>query len=68
VGRIVGNGGDIAHGAMSEALWLNVVGCVRIESWVRINRVCLFFLASIRRCFSAYSPLGDFINRDFRAY
>jgi hypothetical protein len=39
-GRIVGNAGDIAHGAMSEALWLNVVGCVRIESWVRINRVC----------------------------
>jgi hypothetical protein len=43
VGRIVGNGGDIAHGAMSEALWLNVVGCVRIESWVRINRVCLLY-------------------------
>jgi hypothetical protein len=43
VGRIVGNGGDIAHGAMSEALWLNVVGCVRIESWVRINRVCQEF-------------------------
>jgi hypothetical protein len=47
VGRIVGNGGDIAHGAMSEALWLNVVGCVRIESWVRINRVCLFFSGAL---------------------
>jgi hypothetical protein len=23
------------------SMWLNVVGCVRIESWVRINRVCL---------------------------
>jgi hypothetical protein len=32
---------DLLRWAMSEALWLNVGGCVRIESWVRINRVCL---------------------------
>jgi hypothetical protein len=36
IARLATSGGIVA------SMWLNVVGCVRIESWVRINRVCLF--------------------------
>ena len=35
IARLATSGGIVA------SMWLNVVGCVRIESWVRINRVCL---------------------------
>jgi hypothetical protein len=59
VGRIVGNAGDIAHGAMSEALWLNVGGCVRIESWVRINRVCLPEYQHWLRHKDLYGPISS---------
>jgi hypothetical protein len=34
IARLATSGGIVA------SMWLNVVGCVRIESWVRINRVC----------------------------
>jgi hypothetical protein len=56
IARLATSGGIVA------SMWLNVVGYVRIESWVRINRVCHWMcVCSWLSCFPALSPIYIFI-------
>jgi hypothetical protein len=49
------------------SMWLNVVGCVRIESWVRINRVCQIKLFS-PQVYKKSQLLGNLLKGELNKY